>query len=276
MSSVPAPSITQSRTELKYKLDTARAASFAAKVQAHLPVHRFVGEGANKLPRARHYTTTVYFDTPSFALYRAVLANESSLKVRAREYYDVHPELMELATDSAQVVRYSPVLWVEIKRKVDGRTRKRRLGIPKREVTAFFEDGTVSDATHKLQRETPGDNDVISELLALRAQLSEPLRASCVVNYRRSAWEDLTGSLRVTIDQRLACFAPQPSLFSDAAPMVRERLGAPRYEDTQCVIEIKTRGEQPAWLDAALAESGAQASSFSKFALASRAMQDVK
>jgi hypothetical protein len=276
MPSIPAPSITQSRTELKYKLETASAASFAAKVQKHLQAHRFMGKGANQLPRARHYTTTVYFDTPSYALYRAVVANESSLKIRAREYYDVHPELLELATDPGELVRASPVLWVEIKHKVDGRTKKRRLGIPKRDVLAFLERGSVSDAMRQLQRDADGNKDVIAELLALRAELSEPLRPSCVVNYRRSAWEDPSATLRVTIDQRLACFAPQPALLTDAGSLVRERLGTACLEDPQCVIEVKTRGEPPAWLEAAIAESGAAPSTFSKFALASQAVQDAE
>jgi hypothetical protein len=97
--------ITQNRRELKFKLVEARAAAFAAEVAARIPKHRFQGTGANRLPRARHYVTTVYFDTAARDLYRAVRDDPDSLKIRAREYYDLHPELLELATDARDIVR---------------------------------------------------------------------------------------------------------------------------------------------------------------------------
>jgi hypothetical protein len=229
--------------------------------------------------------TTVYFDTAARDLYRAVRDDPDSLKVRAREYYDLHPELLELATDARDIVRYSPVLWVEIKGKRDGRTYKRRVGIPKGDVEPFFERGVVSHAMRELQRsskpatlrepaeepaeERPASLDMIGELSALRARFSEPLRASCLVNYRRAAFEDVAGTLRITFDQRMACFAAPADLWASSKPLVREALGTPAYEEPCYILEVKARGELPLWLSDLLAGVGAEQPMFSKFLTAS-------
>lgn len=287
--------ITQNRRELKFKLPEAQAAAFAAQVSARIPKHRFQGAGANRLPRARHYVTTVYFDTAARDLYRAVRDDADALKVRAREYYDLHPELLELATDARDIVRYSPVLWIELKGKRDGRTYKRRVGIPKGDVVPFFEHGIVSPAMRELQRtshppplraeiasefppplETPangesGDSrlDVIAELSALRSRLREPLRASCLVNYRRIAFEDAAGTLRITFDQRMACFGAPQDLWSTSKPLVREAIGTPAFEESCYILEVKVRSELPSWLADLLEQAGAAEHVFSKFVTAS-------
>ena len=264
-------SITHDRVELKYTLPQARAASFTRDVVAHIAEHRFEGKGANTLPRARHYVTTVYFDTQSRDLYRAVREDEDNLKVRAREYYDMHPELLELATSATDIVRYSPVLWVEVKGKQSGRTYKRRVGIPKADVAAFFEHGRVSDAMREIQGKHGADS-VIDELLELRERYAEPLQPSCLVNYRRSAFQDSAGKLRITLDQRLGCFAAGASLWQQARPLLREYLGTARYEEPNCVLEVKATDELPAWLQELVAKSGAARLPYSKFVTASEAV----
>lgn len=271
------PSITHDRVELKFKISAAHASAFARGLAAHVSEHRFEGEGANRLPRARHYVTTVYFDTQSLDLYRAVRSSDDNLKVRAREYYDVHPELLELATHANQVVRYSPVLWVEIKGKHHGRTYKRRIGIPKTDVSAFFERGEVSEAMHALQVQKRGGkaDDVIAELLDLRTRYSEPLRPSCLVNYRRTAFQNPAGNVRITLDQRLACFAPTDDLLLQPKPLLREYLGRPRYEEPAFILEIKLTGDMPGWLDQLMKTAHAQQFAFSKFVTASESVYDA-
>lgn len=268
------PSITHDRVELKFKVSAAHAGAFARGLSAHVSEHRFEGEGANRLPRARHYVTTVYFDTKSLDLYRAVRSSDDNLKVRAREYYDVHPELLELATHANQVVRYSPVLWVEVKGKHQGRTYKRRIGIPKTDVSAFFERGEVSEAMHALQVEKRGAkaDDVIAELLDLRTRYAEPLRPSCLVNYRRTAFQNHAGTVRITLDQRLACFAPTDDLLLQPKALLREHLGRACYEERAFILEVKLTGEMPGWLDQLMKKAHAQQFSFSKFVTASESV----
>lgn len=275
------PSITHDRVELKFKVSPAHASAFARGLTSHVAEHRFEGDGANRLPRARHYVTTVYFDTPSLDLYRAVRASDDNLKVRAREYYDMHPELLELATHANQVVRYSPILWVEVKGKHQGRTYKRRVGIPKTDVSAFFERGEVSQAMRDLQAAQRGDSaakadDVIGELLDLRTRYAEPLRPSCLVNYRRTAFQDATGTVRITLDQRLGCFAPAQDLLLQQRPLLRENLGAASYEESAFILEVKLTGETPTWLDQLLKAVHAEQHAFSKFVTASEAVYNCQ
>lgn len=272
------PSITHDRVELKFKVSPQHASAFARGLTAHVAEHRFEGEGANRLPRARHYVTTVYFDTPSLDLYRAVRNSDDNLKVRAREYYDMHPELLELATHASQVVRYSPVLWVEVKGKHQGRTYKRRIGIPKTDVNAFFQRGEVSEAMHALQVQQRGAkaDDVIAELLDLRTRYPEPLRPSCLVNYRRTAFQNPAGTVRITLDQRLACFAPAADLLLQPKPLLREYLGRARYEEPAFILEVKLTGELPDWLEELMQSAQAQRFAFSKFVTASEAVYPPK
>jgi hypothetical protein len=270
--------ITHDRVELKYKVSAAHAAAFSGALAKHVTEHRFEGKGANRLPRARHYVTTVYFDTPELELYRAVRADDDSLKIRAREYYDLHPELLELATRAHDIVRASRVLWIEVKGKHLGRTYKRRVGIPKADVAAFFEHGEVSPDMLEIQRKQRGLNgeDVIAELLELRARYSQPVRPSCLVNYRRTAFQDQQGSLRITLDQRLACFAPAPDLFTPPRPFVRESLGKAVHDERAIVLEIKTTTALPAWLDELMARTHALHFGSSKFITATEAVYGAR
>jgi hypothetical protein len=269
---VPTPSITENRSELKYRLTAGQAVDLVTGVAAHLPEHRYEGKGGNRLPRARHYVTTIYFDTPTRDLYRAASQNEENLKLREREYYDVHPELAELATHAQDLVRYDPVLWIEIKRKSSSRTTKQRVGVPKSQVQAFLQHGEVTREMRGIEQSRSAAQGVIDELLALREQLTQPLAASCLVNYRRTAWQDASAALRVTLDQRLCCFAPPADLWTRQAALVGESLGSAAWTERDYILEVKTKGEPPQWLAQLLAQCQAQASSYSKFVTASRAV----
>ena len=265
--------VTRGRTEVKHLVAPDAIRDLERLLDEHLRPHRYTGEGANTLPLARHYTTTIYFDTPGRALFRAA-SEHRNLKLRAREYYDLHPELVEVATDPAQLVRYQPILWLELKLRLGDRSRKRRVGIPKSEVPDFLRSREASAEMLEIQRGEHGTDAerVIDALLAFVARFDEPLGASCMVNYRRASWEDEHGQLRVTIDRDLAVFSPPEALWADERPLVRESLGTPRHREPRCIVEVKHRTAIPAWLAEALDRSGEQAASFSKFRIASTAV----
>jgi hypothetical protein len=264
--------ITQNRRELKFKLGGRDTARFAAGVAARIPYYRYLDRGANHLPRARQYITTVYFDTVAREVYRAVRDNPNSLKIRAREYYHRHPELLDLATSTRDIVRSSAALWFEIKGKRDGRTYKRRVSISKQDIQLFFERGIVSATMRGLHSSSPSEPDLFAELCGLRERFCEALRASCIVNYRRTAFEDPAGTLRITFDQHIACFAPFRDLWSSGSPLVRETLGTPVYEEPCYIVEVKARAELPLWLTDLVERLGAEPHAFSKFATASESV----
>jgi hypothetical protein len=267
--------LTAERDEWKYLLDAERVAAFSAAMGQRLPHHRFTGDGANPLPRPRHFVTTVYFDTPARDQYRAGRAGGGlHLRLRAKEYYDVHPGLVELAVDPRQIVKYQPVLWLELKFRDGSRSGKQRVGIPKRDVPAFFTEGLVTPEMVALQRPLHGPDaeGALREVAAYCGRYRQPFSADCLVNYRRLPWQDPDGSLRVTLDLGLELFAPPADLWKRDCALVRETLGAPVGRHPGAVLEVKARGALPVWLSALLAEMGARQANFSKFEEASRAV----
>jgi VTC domain len=264
--------ITADRGERKYLVAPDRAPVLARALGERLELHHYAGEDANRLPGAQHFVTTIYFDTAARDIYQAARAADHSIKLRAKEYYDLHPALSELATDPRQLVRYSPVLWLEIKEKEGERTRKRRLALPKADVSAFLAERHVTPEMVSLQHAKPAAAQAaLAEIGALLARLG-PVAADCLVNYRRLAWQDPDSSLRVTIDVQLSFYGPPADLWTRRFAMVRESLGAARASERSCVVEVKWRGARPDWLDRLLADVGARDGYYSKFEAASRAV----
>ena len=198
--------------------------------------------------------------------------------MRAKEYYDLHPSLAELATDPRQIVQYQPVLWLELKFKDGTRTGKRRIGIPKREVPRFFDDGLITPEMIELQRAPYGADSeaVLREIADYCARYDEPMQADCLVNYRRLPWQDEEGNLRVTLDVGLEFFAPPADLWQRRYALVRESLGAARRASA-----TRRPGAEVARRAARLADRAAGAARrrrvrFSKFETASQAVHAAR
>ncbi len=267
--------MTSLREEVKYLIAPDKIKAFAAAMSQNLPHHRFTGAGANSLPRPRHFVTTIYFDTPSRHQYQAARGSAlANLKMRAKEYYDLHPSLAELATDPRQIVRFSPILWLELKFKEGNKTGKRRIGIPKKDVPAFFSRGEIAPEMIDLQRPLYGADgeQVLREIAEYCRRYDEPLQADCLVNYRRLPWQDDEGSLRVTLDVGLEFYGPPVDLWQRDFALLRETLGRPKGGQTSGVLEVKTRGDFPEWLNQLLETVGAIRHAFSKFEAASEAV----
>ena len=113
---------------------------------------------------------------------------------------------------------------------------------------------------------------MLREVAGLCGRLSQPLQADCLVNYRRVAWQDDAGALRITVDLGIAFFAPPADLWQRNYALVRETLGAPSTVEGRCVLEVKTRGTPPSWLAGVLADGGAVREAYSKFESASQAV----
>jgi SPX domain protein involved in polyphosphate accumulation len=267
--------MTAERKETKYLVPYDSVDSLVHAFAQQLPSHRFTGHQANRLPDAHHYVTTVYFDTASHAHYRAALRNaEHNVKLRAKEYYDVHPSLAEVATDSAELLRYHPWLWFELKRREGERTLKCRFRLPKRDVPAFFAGERLSadpPEHSSIAPEAPNETP-LEEIERYCRALGEPLTVSCLVNYRRLSFQDAEGNLRITLDLGLAFYAPLPELWTRERPLERSGLGRARETLPAAVLEVKRRAALPEWLSELLEGTGLESSAFSKFAAAARAV----
>jgi len=253
--------MTAAREEIKYMIPTRRLEDFTAALDASLASHRFLGEGCNRLPAPRHFVTTIYFDTPEHSYYQEACARPmSNLKVRAKDYYDVHPQLAEVATSREQMVRCGPYLWLEIKQRDGSRTLKKRARLTRAEAREFL---TREEARPSLLEADP-------ELGEFWGHATRTLQPSCLVNYRRRSWQDELGTLRVTMDVELAYYAP-PSVWPEAGiQLTRDALGEPAGRDGFALVEVKLRGGLPGWLVEALERGGALPISFSKFVRASQ------
>jgi SPX domain protein involved in polyphosphate accumulation len=261
--------ITAEREETKYLLETRAVPSLVREISARLEPHRFTGEAANRLPGAEHFVTTIYFDTKSRDYYRAALKNqEQNLKIRAKEYYDLHPSLAELATDPEQILRYQPWLWFELKRREGSVTSKRRFRFYKSAAATLFEQSARPSDLPAESAEERADAEAL--IAHVRAQ-PERIAPSALVNYRRLSFQNEDGTLRVTVDLGLSFFAVPPDLFRRSRPLSRGELGKPVGVEPRAVVEVKRRGLFPAWLDGALAPAG-RAVGFSKFVAASGAI----
>jgi hypothetical protein len=267
--------LTADRAEQKFLVAAPEARRLAETLSERLVPHRFRGDGANRLPGARHYVTTIYFDTPARDLFRSSAA-PVNVKLRAKEYYDLHPALVEVATDPRQLVRHQPLLWLELKARDHERTRKRRVAIPKAEATALLARGAIGAATlalHRAARDASG-LAVLEEIAALCTRLGAPVAPACLVHYRRRAWQDEPGLLRVTLDLQLTYHPAPAALLERETPLVREALPPPGGGEPRVVLEVKGETGVPAWLADALARAGAVPARFSKFEAASRALHD--
>jgi hypothetical protein len=267
--------MTAERDEVKYLVAPAQVPAFVTAMGRKLPHHRFTGAGASKLPRPQHFVTTIYFDTPSRHQYRAARADgEHNLKMRAKEYYDLHPSLAELATDPRQIVEYQPVLWLELKFRDGSKSGKRRIGVPKHQVPAFFAEGLVTAEMIELQRPQYGAEGeaVLRQISEYCSRYGEPFRADCLVSYRRLPWQDAEGQVRITLDLGLEFYAPPPDLWQRDHALLRETLGKACGREPNAVLEVKTRGALPGWLAELLQTSGARRLAFSKFEEAARAV----
>jgi len=261
--------ITAARSELKYLMPRSAYPWFCQVLDRHLTQHHFVGEDANRLPGPEHFVTTIYFDTPSRSQWHAANRDlHNNVKVRAKEYYDEHPALAEIATSPDTLVAYRPWLWFELKRRTGDRSEKLRFRVSKREAGDVFKrlDADTSAGTSSI-----GDSEH-ARIVEYCRSIGEPLAASCLVNYRRRAWQDASSSLRVTLDFDVAFYAVPADLWSRQRALSRSTLGAPRGNEPALVLEVKARGEAPAWLQQALAAATAHETAFSKFLKAGRAV----
>lgn len=261
--------ITAERVETKYLAPAEQLQALSRAIAAQLAPHRFTGADANRLPGAQHFVTTVYFDTQTRAYFAAAKQDQQrNLKIRAKEYYDLHPSLAELATEPEQILRYQPWLWFELKRREGESTSKRRFRFPKAAAATLFDEGGTPEG---LPESGPEREDADALIAHVRAQ-AERIVPSALVNYRRLSFQNADSTLRVTIDLGLSYFAVPPDLFRRARPLSRSELGRPMGSEPHAVIEVKRRGPLPGWLEQALFAAAGNPRVFSKFVAASEAL----
>ncbi len=264
--------MTADRSELKYLVSAPEATQvsreFARRLERHYP------PGFLALPGTRQYSTTIYFDTVDRQLFRAAEQGSTSVKLRAREYYNFDPSFAQLARRARDLVRFDPVIWFELKSKQGDHVTKQRFALAKQEVPQFLSRGEFSAASVEIQqaRFGPQAEQLMQDVTGLYRRFNQPFQVDCIVNYRRIAWQDPAGSLRLTLDRQVSFFEPLSDLWTRREPLTRESLGPVRGNAQGAVLEVKLRGEPPSWLSECLARLSGLPCGFSKCLAASRAV----
>ena len=226
------------------------ASSLVGRLRAYLDrqMRRHDATNAHSSEIVDHWVTTVYFDTASRHIFRAQSEHGESMKVRAREYYDVLDSLAELATEASSATHTTPWTWLEFKWKESGETRKQRVAVTRAEIPELVlqqlpdKDGPARAVdTVELSR--------MKEALAqLEEKYGEQLRPDCIVSYRRWAWEDPRGDLRITLDTHLVGYEATSGLWEFTKPLTRAELGQPQFSLDAAVLEIKSTKDLPEWI----------------------------
>ncbi len=257
--------MTADRREQKYLLPHSHSAELARTIGSHLSRH--FPPGALRLPGAQQFATTIYFDTASRHLFNQASVADASVKMRAREYYTVDPSMVEIARSPQQLVRFDPVLWFELKHKRGSQVRKQRFGVPKHDVPGFLSNGSITQEMVDLQSDRFGEkaSEALAELARLCQLYGEPFDVDCVINYRRLAWQNEQGTLRLTLDRQVSFYAPPTDIWTRDFALIRETLGHPKGTLDRSILEVKSRGSLPDWLAAAIDAADGERLDFSKF-----------
>lgn len=212
-----------SRHEIKYVLDRSQMRRVRDAV-ADRTVPDEYGENTVR---------NIYYDTSDYLLASRSIGNpEYKEKLRIRKY-----------SDSAE----DPV-FVEIKKKYDSVTYKRRLALPKDDALAWL-DGSEVDGT---------DSQIGREIESFRDRYGT-LRPAMMLCYRRESFRCADGSdLRMTFDSDVTARLDRLDIdgSTDGAPLIPEGGG---------IMELKTGTAVPLWLARELSEDGIYKSSFSKY-----------
>jgi hypothetical protein len=264
--------MTEDRSEQKILLAGEYAQGLVRRIGSHFDRH--FPPGALRLPGAQQFATTIYFDTASRHLFGQAAVATTSVKLRAREYYTLDPSMVQVAKRLEQMVRFDPVLWFELKHKQGHQVQKQRFGVPKHDVPGFLQDGRITEEMVDVQSERHGEKarQAMLDITKLCGLYGESFCVDCIVNYRRVAWQDPAGTLRLTLDRQVGFFDAPEDIWTRRFALIRETLGPARGVLDRAILEIKSRGELPDWLAEAIEEAHGERLDFSKFVSASRAV----
>jgi hypothetical protein len=178
---------------------------------------------------------SVYWDSPGFALFwEKVEGLEIRRKLRFRSYDD------------------SPVVFAEIKQRVDRTLQKRRVRLPVDQAERILrESGSLSLGEEQLA------DPVAQEVEGFARQYM--LRPVVAITYRRLALVGSeTADLRITFDRRVQ--------YSTGELTTRPlRQGSYLLDPRMAIMEVKYNGRVPRWLSKLVSREGLQLRRLSKY-----------
>lgn len=216
------------RHEKKYRLTTEQYLLLLEKLSEYTKGDRY----------GRHTICSLYFDTDDYLLIRRSIEKPKyKEKFRLRSYGMPTP---------------NSTVFLELKKKLDGVTYKRRIPLTLAEAERYLKDGQAPEKTGQILEEI--------DWFIKRYKTSPKV----LLFYERIALYGIEDeSLRITFDSDIRFRTKDLDFIHDDS-------GIPLLNDGERIMEIKIAGAFPIWLSRLLAELNIYPTSFSKYGIAYR------
>lgn len=231
------------RLELKYLIDESLASEIRSAIEPYCVADEYNGRFGRG-----YFISSLYFDSPDLAFYRAkARSDHDRLKLRARIY--------EPGGDVS----------LEIKRKRGDVVWKQR-GLVRQEqfedaCQGFYEPAAVKSKYHRS----------VDLFASLRCQYgAEP---KLTVEYEREAYASRTGEYaRITFDRQVTAYPTEEYHLSEGAELAQHvQIGRELASTSAIVLELKCESLMPAWMADLILGFELHRVGFSKYG---RGMQD--
>lgn len=239
--------LTGVRQEIKYLMAPDAGARVLAVVEASVPAKIVDG-------RPFSHRVSAYLDADDRELARQGLARGSqALKLRVKEYYQI--------VDGAP--RAGDRCWLEVKARLGAMVEKSRFVVDRGRVLELLRDGVP-------RSDDPETQAAVDSFEAVRR--GRPLAPVIVAHYTRWTYQDPESRIRITLDKGTTFHLPPRGLYTPALPTgARVNLPPPLESEDRWIMEVKSVGATPPWLDGAL--GGIEPADYSKFVAGLRAAE---
>jgi hypothetical protein len=148
------------------------------------------------------------------------------------------------------------MLFVEVKTRWDQMVEKTRFPVERRSIESLLENGP----------EPVDDPSIRAAHQAFEAsRKGVALRPLFVAHYRRYTLQDRASRLRITLDDLVSYHMPPARHSSDVTCLARAYLPPPMCTESMWIMEVKSLGASPLWIDEMLGKE--QPVAYSKFGI---------
>lgn len=239
--------LTGVRREVKYLIDPAAGRKALDLLLQRVPEKKVDGSSSS-------FRVSIYLDDNDRSLSNGELENHNVVtKMRVREYYLLDGSLP----------LFGEKCFVEVKTRSGQMVEKSRFAIGRQQVEKAVQSGPPisQNSEERTAREA------FEEMRSGR-----PLEPIFVVHYRRLTLQDKESRVRLTIDDMLSYHMPTRDLLTADPPICsRKDLPPPFLVEPNWIIEVKSIGTTPVWLDGIL-DPGRQIQ-YSKFGTGVRELE---
>jgi hypothetical protein len=238
--------LTGVRREVKYLLDRASGNEVYTDLAKRVTPKLRNGETSS-------YHVSTYMDSPERTFARAELKETRiSTKIRVKEYYQLN----------GTAPMFSDVSYVEVKTRSGQMVEKSRFAVSRKQIADILTSGP------------PPSDDPAARAAGEAFEVTRkgmPLAPIFIVHYRRYTLQGSDKRLRITFDEMVSFHVAPEDAVLKATGFSRRELPPPLLVEPMWVVEVKTLGVSPSWLDDIL-DQGRQVA-YSKFGTGIRELE---